>query len=84
MLHWFAAHPSSSLFTTAITFAEILYGVELLPKGKRRVALQTAVEAIFDEDFAGRILPFDFDAARVLPRITTLGLPSGRPITQEA
>ena len=67
VLRWMASHPALTLFTTAITQAEILYGVELLSKGKRRAALQAAVDAIFAQDFSGRILPFDSDAARIRP-----------------
>ncbi len=59
VMRWPGKYPALRLFTTTITQAEILYGVELLPKGKRRAALQSAVEAMFAEEFAGRILPFD-------------------------
>jgi toxin FitB len=82
VLRWVAAQPTSGLFTTAITQAEILYGIEILPKGKRRAALQSAVHAMFEEDFAGRILPFDSDAARLFPHIAASRRMSGRPITQ--
>jgi predicted nucleic acid-binding protein len=82
VLRWLAAQPSSSLFTTTITEAEILYGLELLPRGKRRLALQTAVDAMFEEDFSDRILPFDSDAARVYPQISAYRRASGRPIAQ--
>ena len=82
VLRWLATHPASRLFTTAITQAEILYGLELLPRGKRRAALQSAVEAMFEEDFADRILPFDSDAARVFPQIAASRRAAGRPITQ--
>ena len=56
--------------------------MELLPKGKRRNALQAAVEAMFAEDFAGRILPFDSEAAQMFPRIAAARRASGRPVTQ--
>ena len=36
---WVAKQPAAELFTTAITEAEIFYGIELLTKGKRREAL---------------------------------------------
>ncbi len=82
VLHWMAAHPTGELFTTTITQAEILYGLELLPKGRRRTALQSAVEAMFEEDFAGRILPFDGAAARMFAKIAAARRALGRPITQ--
>jgi predicted nucleic acid-binding protein len=82
VLGWFAAHPPLQLFTTAITQAEILYGLELLPAGKRRNALRAAIETIFEQDFPGRILAFDSDAARAFPRIAALRRALGRPIAQ--
>jgi hypothetical protein len=51
-------------FVTTITLAEILYGIELIPKGKRRDKLLAEAEAMFAEDFAGRLLPFAEDAVR--------------------
>ena len=36
VVKWIGATPSASLFTTTVCMAEILYGVALLPRGKRR------------------------------------------------
>ena len=80
-MRWLAQYPAPRLFTTTITQAEILYGVELLPKGKQRAALQSAVEAMLAEEFAGRILPFDSDAARAFARIASARRAAGRPVT---
>ena len=79
---WLDTQPAVRLFTTTITQAEILYGIEAMPAGKRRVALQSAAKAMFQEDFAGRILPFDGDAARMFPQIVLSRRASGRPIAQ--
>jgi hypothetical protein len=37
---------------------------------------------MFDEDFGGRILPFDSEAARVFPQIAAARRSLGRPIAQ--
>jgi predicted nucleic acid-binding protein len=66
---WVAQQPGTELFTTSITEAEIFYGIELLGKGKRREGLLAAAEAMFSEDFAGRVFAFDSDAARVFAKI---------------
>jgi len=63
VLLWIAAYPREHLFITTVTQAEIWYGVELLPKGKRR-AFQSAIDFMLDVEFAGRVLPFDEQAAR--------------------
>ena len=82
VFRWLSSQPASKLFVTTVTQAEILYGLELLPKGRRRAALQSTAEAMFEVDFAGRILPFDSDAARILPDIAASRRASGRPIAQ--
>jgi predicted nucleic acid-binding protein len=51
------------LFTVSVCQAEMLSGIAILPKGQRRDGLQVAATAMFREDFAGRVLPFDTEAA---------------------
>lgn len=40
----------------------MMLGGRLLPAGKRRTAFENALLAMFDEDFNGRMLPFDAEA----------------------
>lgn len=82
VLRWLAAQEPAAVFTTAITQAELLYGVEVLPAGKRRSRLYAAVESLFAEEFRGRILPFDYDSARLFPKIVASRDAIGRPISQ--
>jgi len=79
---WLADLPPASVFTTAITEAEILYGVHLLPDGKRKNELLAAIGPIFAEDFAGRVLPFDEDAADAYAKLAVARRQAGRPISQ--
>jgi hypothetical protein len=78
---WLAAQPASRLFVTTISQAEVLFGVALLPPGRRRDALARQAEATFEEDFAGRLLPFGQDAARQYPGIVVQRRRNGRPIS---
>jgi predicted nucleic acid-binding protein len=78
---WVAARPASSLFTTTITQAEIFYGVRMLPRGRRRDALETSVRAMFDEDLGGRILSFGPDAALLYAEVAAERCRVGRPIS---
>lgn len=82
VLTWLAAQPVTALFTTTVTRGEILYGIRLLPSGRRRDALWNAVTAIFDEDFANRTLPFDNHAADGYADIAAMRKAKGRPISQ--
>lgn len=82
VLEWFAGQPVAGLFTTTVSQAEIYYGLSLLPEGKRRKELQNAARAMFEEDFAGRILPFDTDAAHAYADIASARRLGGQPISQ--
>lgn len=82
VLAWLAAQTPAAVFTTTVTLAEVLYGVEALPPGKRRTGLLSAVERMFAAEFEGRILPFDEDAARVYAGIVATRDAAGRPISQ--
>jgi predicted nucleic acid-binding protein len=74
--------PGAALFTSAVTQAEILYGIALLPEGKRRDNLRAAAGTMFEHHFSGRILRFDGDAAEAFALIAIGRHQSGRPITQ--
>jgi predicted nucleic acid-binding protein len=79
---WISGRSASSLFTTTVTQAEILYGLRLLRSGKRRAGLEAAVSEMFATDFAGRVLPFDQAAAQAYAEIAVARRRAGRPITQ--
>jgi predicted nucleic acid-binding protein len=81
-VEWWNSHPENELYLTSITQAEILAGIEMLPKGKRRAAIAQAAETTFREDFADRILPFDGEAAGEFARIVAARRKLGRPISQ--
>jgi toxin FitB len=78
---WVAKQPAAELSTTSITQAEISYGIELLPKSKRREGLLAAAEAMFAEDLAGRIFGFESEEARVFSKIAARRRALGKPIS---
>ena len=82
VLRWLAGQEPLAVYITTITVAEVLYGIEVLPAGKRRSRLAAAVDKIFAVEFAGRILPFDEDAARCFAAIVAGRGAAGRPISQ--
>ncbi|MBM1689269.1 PIN domain-containing protein [Sulfitobacter geojensis] len=55
----------TTTYTTAITVTEIMRVIGLLPSGNRRKELEKTASMLFQEAFAGRILPFDSEAARL-------------------
>ncbi|GAA0283612.1 type II toxin-antitoxin system VapC family toxin [Rhodovulum strictum] len=80
--HWLSAQDGLTVYLTAISEAELRYGLAIMGNGKRRAALVDAVDRILREDLAGRILPFDTDAAQSYATIAAARRAAGRPIAQ--
>jgi predicted nucleic acid-binding protein len=83
VMDWFAGRTGDVFYISAITQAEIMLGVSLLPTGKRRDALAAAAEGMFSQDFAGRCLPFDATAAANYAVIVSGRRNADRAITTE-
>ena len=66
---WLDSQPLDELWTTAVNILEIRGGMLLLPYGRRKTSLIAAFDRTLSELFAGRILPFDRDAAENSARI---------------
>ncbi len=82
VINWFTDQVTSHLHMTTISEAELRYGVEMLPAGRRREKLMVGIERLFRVVFAGRILPFDSRAARSYAAIAASRRAAGRPISQ--
>ena len=80
--HWLSAQDGLNVYLTSISEAELRYGLAIMGNGKRRAALVDAVDRILREDLAGRILPFDSDAAQSYATIAAARRAAGRPIAQ--
>jgi len=76
---WARAQDAEELHTTAISLAEIRYGIERLPSGRRRDLLRTTADEVFAA-FADQILPFDATAAQDYATIVTTRDEAGFPI----
>ncbi|MEO5338726.1 MAG: type II toxin-antitoxin system VapC family toxin [Magnetospirillum sp. WYHS-4] len=63
VVDWLDRQPAEALWTTAVTVCEVRFGLELLDPGTRRRDLEAAFGRALEEDFEGRILPFDRAAA---------------------
>ena len=81
---WFAGLPGDSLFVSVVTQAEMMLGARLLPAGRRRAALEAALEAMFAEEFSSRVLPFTPQAVPAYTDIVARRRAAGRPIAQIA
>jgi toxin FitB len=80
VLAWLDSLEISEVATTAVTAAELRYGVARLPDGHRRRELTVMIRGILTEDFYGRVLPFDERASVRYADIVTGRERIGRPI----
>ena len=78
---WASQQPNHELYTTAISMAEILRGIEALPTGKRRSELLATAESVFGSLLFGRVLAFDENAARTFAFIALDRRVRGKPIS---
>jgi hypothetical protein len=80
VLSWLDSLDVADVVTTAITAAELRYGVARLPDGHRKRELTAVIRGILTEDFQGRVLPFDERASVRYAEIVADREPTGRPI----
>ncbi|MDR2212756.1 MAG: PIN domain-containing protein, partial [Pseudomonadales bacterium] len=66
VLNWIDAQAVETLYLSAITVAELRFGLATMPQGKRRTIYQERLEREVLPAFTGRVLPFD------LGRLTSL------------
>ncbi|OJW30454.1 MAG: VapC toxin family PIN domain ribonuclease [Rhodospirillales bacterium 69-11] len=76
---WIVRQQSEELFTAAVCQAEILSGLAVMPSGRRRTELEEAARAMFTDDFDGRVLPFDIEAASAYAKVFAARRNAGRP-----
>ena len=82
VLDWFGNHDAGDLFISAVTEAELRTGVAILLEGQRRDRQQLAIDAMIDQDFQSRVLPFDSLAAKAYAEIAAQRRAAGRPIAE--
>jgi len=76
---WVDVNPGDEIHVTAITLAEVRYGIQRLPDGRRNGLLRVAAEEIL-ATFEDRILVFDDVAATWYASTVVTREAAGRPI----
>ncbi|WP_341645095.1 type II toxin-antitoxin system VapC family toxin [Thauera sp. SDU_THAU2] len=80
VLAWIDAQAVETLYLSAITVAELRYGIAAMPEGKRRTVYQQRLEHEVLPVFAGRVLPFDLDASRAYADLMARAKAAGKAI----
>jgi predicted nucleic acid-binding protein len=81
VVSWVDRFSASDVLVTAVTAAELMYGVARLPAGRRKRELHIKVEGLLSEDFQDQILPFDAPAATHYAEIVASRERAGHPIS---
>lgn len=80
VMSWLDSHAPSRLFISAVTVDEIRFGIEVLPRGRKRLRLASVFTRIVDA-FSDRIVPFDVDAATQSARLRAQRRLKGAPMS---
>jgi predicted nucleic acid-binding protein len=75
--NWLNDQSAETLFLSSVTLAELLFGIGVLPAGKRKDMLAKALDGLMGL-FRDRFLPFDIDAARHYAQLAVSARISGR------
>jgi hypothetical protein len=81
VIAWIDAQPLETLFLSAVTVAELRFGVALLPAGRRRAGLHDSLETRLLPLFAGRVLPFDLACTAAYAELMSNARASGLAIS---
>lgn len=77
---WLDRQPADSVWLSSITVFETRFGLALLPKGRRRSALEGAFDRVLAEDLANRVLDFDSMAAAAAAELAAERQKTRRPV----
>jgi toxin FitB len=80
VLDWLDGQPAASIWITAITVMEIRFGLQAMPKGRRRDALIRSFDLLLKEVIDRRISPFDADAGMRAADLMANRKRIGRPV----
>jgi predicted nucleic acid-binding protein len=69
VVDWLDRQAAESIWITSITLFEARLGLALLPKGRRRKAIESAFDKLLVEDLEGRVLDFDQPAAEAAAQL---------------
>lgn len=78
VIEWLDRQPRSLIWTTSVTVFEVRFGLEIMPKGKRRDAYRKGFRDLL-ERIENRVAPFDIEAAQHASDLMALRKRQGRP-----
>lgn len=80
VISWLNSADANELFLPSIAIAEIAYGLQVLPEGKRRQEITTRFVQFLNLGFSHRVLAFDEEAAFAYGDLMATARQRGRPM----
>jgi predicted nucleic acid-binding protein len=80
VVDWLDRQPADSVWVTSITVSEARFGLALMPKGRRRTALERAFDQVLADDLSSRVLTLDEMAAVTATHIAADRQRAGRVV----
>jgi len=80
VIDWLDRQPPESIWITSVTLFEARFGLNLLAKGRRRQALESAFNRLLEDDLENRVLDFDSAAAAAVALLAAARQKLGRPV----
>jgi predicted nucleic acid-binding protein len=80
VMAWLRSHPINELTISAVTVAEIRYGLARLPGGARKAHLVERFRIFVTRGFAERVIAFDQTAADLYGELVATRERDGKPI----
>jgi toxin FitB len=79
VVSWMDRQPRTSLWTTSVTVLEVQFGLQILPRGRRRSALMHGFDEFLDR-IGQRVAGFDLEAAGHAADLMAARHKKGRPV----
>ena len=80
VIAWLDAQAVETLFISAITIAELRFGIAAMPSGRRQTILRDRLEGEVLPHFSGRILSFDLTTSQFYSELMARARASGKAI----
>jgi predicted nucleic acid-binding protein len=81
VMSWLVSMPREVLLLPSVVIAELYFGIERLPAGKRRNGLMDFADAFVAAGGVGGILPFEEAEARAYAKIGAYRQSTGKPMS---
>jgi toxin FitB len=78
VIAWLDRQSEHEVWTSSVNIFEVKFGLNLMPRGKRRNHLETALAGLLVQDLRGRIVDFDPRAAAEAGRLMAKRKREGR------